>query len=205
MFIVFEGLDGAGTSTQLQRMAHRLRSEGYRVRTTREPSDGPIGVLIRQALRGRVRETAGASIAPEALALLFAADRIDHLRDVVEPALASGAVVLSDRYLHSSLAYQSVECDPEWVVQINSRARDPDLVVHVEVAVETSVGRIFGRGDALERFEGSETLSAVAASYERAYRVRPSGLARVSGEGTIDEVHARIHAAVMQHLGPPGH
>lgn len=204
MFIVFEGLDGAGTSTQLSRMADRLRGEGYRVRTTREPSDGPIGVLVRQALRGRVREVAGAPLAPEALALLFAADRIDHLRDVVEPALAGGAVVLSDRYLHSSLAYQSVECSAAWVAEINSRARDPDLVVHVDVAIETSVGRIFGRGDALERFEGGDTLSAVARAYEEAYRARPCRLERVSGEGTIDAVHARIHAAIQRHLGPPG-
>ncbi|TVR04199.1 MAG: dTMP kinase [Deltaproteobacteria bacterium] len=200
MFIVLEGLDGAGTSTQLKRLEAVLRAEGRQVRATREPSDGPVGVMIRQALRGRLRQTAGAPIGPEALALLFAADRLDHLRDVVEPDLAAGRIVLSDRYVHSSLAYQGVECDPDWVVDINSRARDPDLVIYVEVDVETSLGRIFGRGDALERFEQEEMLEAVRDGYEQAFRARPCNVVRVDGSGSPNEVQARVLDVVRQHL-----
>src|SRR4051794_39709628 len=106
-FIVIEGLDGAGTTTQTERLATRLREEGHRVLTTREPSDGPVGMLLRQALTGRLTlPGAHAPLADETLALLFAADRTDHLASRVEPALGRGEVVLCDRYVLSSLAYQ---------------------------------------------------------------------------------------------------
>src|SRR5690554_6701257 len=104
MFIVLEGLDGAGTTTQVERLARSLSGEGHRVHTTREPSDGFVGVLIRQALRRRIVERTGRQLSPETLALLFATDRVDHLRDEVEPALSAGGVVISDRYVHSSIA-----------------------------------------------------------------------------------------------------
>src|SRR5579864_7294663 len=106
LFIVLEGLDGAGTTTQLVRLAERLRRAGERVVATAEPTDGPIGALIRQALRRRLVHRDGRALTDESLALLFAADRVDHVAGEIEPALARGQHVLCDRYVLSSLAYQ---------------------------------------------------------------------------------------------------
>ncbi|HLL53606.1 MAG TPA: dTMP kinase, partial [Myxococcaceae bacterium] len=98
-FFVLEGLDGAGTTTQCERLASELRSRGFRVLVTREPSDGPVGTMIRQALTGRLGMPGGnGPLAPETLALLFAADRADHLHARVRPALERGEIVISDRY-----------------------------------------------------------------------------------------------------------
>ncbi|HYY53573.1 MAG TPA: dTMP kinase, partial [Myxococcales bacterium] len=106
-FIALEGLDGSGTTTQAERIASVLRAQGRRVLLTREPSDGPIGTLIRLALTGRLGlPQRSGPLTEEALALLFAADRVDHLAAVIEPALERGELVVCDRYVLSSLAYQ---------------------------------------------------------------------------------------------------
>jgi dTMP kinase len=110
LFVVLEGLDGAGTTTQCTALAERLRQAGPEVLTTREPSDGPIGTQIRQALAGRLSlPDRLAPLTAPTLALLFAADRVDHAAAEVEPALARGAVVLCDRDLLGSLAYQTAD------------------------------------------------------------------------------------------------
>lgn len=115
-FIVLEGLDGAGTTTQTERLASLLRSEGHDVVTTREPSDGPVGTMLRQALTGRLGLPQGRGpLAQETLALLFAADRTDHLHARILPALEQGKVVLCDRYVLSSLAYQGASLPMAWV------------------------------------------------------------------------------------------
>src|SRR6185503_20411145 len=104
--IVLEGVDGAGTTTQVRLLAERLRARGSRVHTTAEPSSGPIGKLLRRALSGRLTDGDAPDAARpswQTLALLFAADRLDHLAREVEPELAAGAIVLCDRYDHSTL------------------------------------------------------------------------------------------------------
>src|SRR5690242_14637174 len=101
MLVALEGIDGSGTSTQMGPLAALVRARGCEVVTTAEPTGGPIGMLLRQALRRQLR------LDDATLALLFAADRLDHLSHEVEPALARGAVVLTDRYILSSYAYQS--------------------------------------------------------------------------------------------------
>ena len=124
-FVVIEGIDGAGTTTQTSRLAVRLRSHGRAVRTTREPSDGPVGVLIRQVLSGRIVAPGGRAPGWSTMALLFAADRMDHVETEIEPFVASGGVIISDRYDASSLAYQSVmsgrggEEAVEWIRSLN--------------------------------------------------------------------------------------
>src|SRR6185437_14469754 len=105
-FVVLEGIDGAGTTTHVGLLAERLRSERIPVRATREPSDGPVGVLVRQILTGRVVIPGGRAPGWQTMALLFAADRMDHVESGIAPFLAEGGVVLSDRYDASSLAYQ---------------------------------------------------------------------------------------------------
>src|SRR5215471_2535238 len=106
-FVVLEGLDGAGTTTQAERLASRLRQAGYAVLVTREPSDGPVGTVLRRALAGGVAlPHRGGPLSDHTLALLFAADRMDHLCAEILPALGKGQIVLCDRYLLSSYAYQ---------------------------------------------------------------------------------------------------
>ena len=195
-FIVFEGLDGAGSTTQALRAAQALRTSGASVTETREPSEGPIGTLIRQALRRRLLLPDGEPLDPRSLALLFAADRIDHLRAVVEPALTAGRHVVSDRYVHSSLAYQGAELPMPWVASINAQARRADVVVFIDTPVVLCVQRIAARGAAPELYETRERLDAVRQRYDEAFALRDEPVLIVDGAGTIDEVHGRVMAAL---------
>src|ERR1043166_5184318 len=112
--IVLEGIDGAGTTTQSRRLALHLRNHGRTAHWTREPSDGPIGRLIREMLTGHHALPTG-SISQSHFGLLFAADRLDHCQREVEPQLAAGAIVVSDRWYHSSLAYQGPGAERDWI------------------------------------------------------------------------------------------
>lgn len=198
MFIVIEGLDGSGTTTQVDRLQQRLAPRPCV--TTFEPSSGPIGTMIRQALRRRLTLPGGEALDHRSLALLFAADRVDHLRAVVEPALAQEKIVISDRYVHSSLAYQGATLDPRWIDAINAQARIADLVIWLEVPVEVCAARIKTRGDAPELFETESILRQVDARYRDAMRLRPERVVRVDGTGTPEEVSARIWARVATSL-----
>lgn len=200
MFITLEGLDGAGTTTQLARLARWLESRGHDVVTTREPSDGPVGTQIRQILSGRLRGHGGEPFNAKSLALLFAADRLDHLTTRVEPALARGAFVLSDRYVHSSIAYQTLDEDLEWVLEINSRARPADLVLFVDAPAQVCLQRVASRGAELERFEKLPLLERVRENYVAALEARPDEWQRIDGTTTIDEVAEAIRGAVQARL-----
>ena len=140
--MVFEGLDGAGTTTQLGMLRDALRRRGTPCFATCEPTDGPIGRLIRAVLRGEV-EVAGCT-----LALLFAADRSEHLNrpDGVLAALSAGGYVASDRYLFSSLVYQSTNCPADFVAAINARFPLPRCLVFVDTPAEECQRRVAARG-----------------------------------------------------------
>src|SRR5690606_1380005 len=143
--IVLEGIDGAGTTTQAERLAELLRGWGKSVVLTREPTSGPIGRLLRTTLGGGLTDAEGERVDLDwaAMALLFAADRLDHVRREIEPALLRGEVVISDRYDLSSLVYQSATC-PEgasatpWLTQLNARARRPDLTLVLDIPPEVA-------------------------------------------------------------------
>ena len=188
-FIVLEGIDGSGTTTQAARLAASLRELGHAVVSTREPSDGPIGVLVRQALTRRL-----VGLSDRALALLFAADRLDHLASVVEPALAAGKVVVSDRYVLSSLAYQGMRLPLAWVEALNAAARPADLTLFLEVDPRTAARRRHGRGGSEELFDADEVQRAVARAYGRVARkhARAQRVVRVNGRGAADEVAGEI-------------
>ena len=205
-FIVLEGLDGSGTTTQLERLAEALRAEGHQVRVTREPSDGPIGAQIRLALSGRLGlPNRRGPLTEDALALLFAADRLDHLASVVEPALERGEIVLCDRYLLSSLAYQGSALPLEWVEEINGRARAPDLTLFLEVDVATAARRRAARGGEAELFEQDERQALIARQYGAAIRRRPRSERIVRIDGTqpleavtraaLGEIHGLLRSA----------
>lgn len=173
-FIVIEGLDGAGTTTQSTLLVERLQAAGQPAVLTREPSDGPIGVLIRQMLSGRITTPSvdgpHQSMGREVLALLFAADRLDHIRALVAPAQAAGKVVVSDRYYHSSFAYQgdvddSDEMDLHWVRTLNERARTPDLTIFLEASVDLCLSRLSGRGQR-DIYETREKLARLERRYD---------------------------------------
>lgn len=140
-FIVLEGLDGAGTTTQGALLAARLIEHGYVVELTKEPTDGVIGVQARAFTDGRTH------FEPETVALLFAADRIEHTVEIRE-LLDVGTWVVSDRYVASSLAYQTSQGLPfEWVRTLNSRAMEPDATIFVDTSVEGCVARLAARGE----------------------------------------------------------
>jgi dTMP kinase len=190
--VVLEGLDGAGTTTQAAHLAARLRRDGHPVVLTREPSDGPVGRLLRRALRG------GRSLSDAALALLFAADRLDHVASLIEPGLARGAVVVSDRYLLSSLAYQGPVVGRAWVEALNARAPAPDLTLLLEVRPAVAAARRRKRGGRRERFDDAGTQAAVARAYREAAARHARGhhLRTIDGERPIEEVAADVEAAV---------
>ena len=203
-FIVLEGLDGAGTTTQAERLATALRAEGHSVLTTREPSDGPIGTLIRQALTVRLVLPGGAGpLASETLALLYAADRTDHLKARVLPALEAGQIVISDRYVLSSLAYQGASLSMAWVEAANGYAVSPDLTLFVHVSPAVAAKRRAARGGAAELFEEDALQRRIARQYEEAIRRRESQekIVRVDGEQSVEAVTDAALAEIQSVLG----
>lgn len=198
--LVVEGLDGAGTTTQARLLCERLRAAGRTAHATAEPSSGPVGALIRQVLSRRVTGRDGRDLDPRALALLFAADRLDHHADEIAPKLADGIDVVSDRFTLSSLAYQGAALgEMAWVAEINRAAPAPDLTVFLRVPPRIALGR--RRAATLDReiFEVDAFQRKVAESYERALEVRRAAgdrIAELDGERPVEEVAEAVWAAV---------
>lgn len=202
-FIVLEGIDGAGTTTQTARLAAALRAQGVPVRTTREPSDGPIGVLIRQVLSGRLVLPGGGAEALgwETLAALFAADRLDHNAAEITPLLRSNTTVISDRYDASSVAYQGVTAgDPSvfaWILGLNARARRPDLTIVLDVSPAVAHERRAARASAAEIYDDPSLQARLAGFYRDIERHFPHDrIAHVNGDRDVDEVHRAVLAVV---------
>ncbi|HUT33082.1 MAG TPA: dTMP kinase [Planctomycetota bacterium] len=160
VFIVLEGIDGSGTTTQARLLAEWLESLGREVVLTAEPTKRPVGALIRQILQGAHGEADETT-----MAFLFAADRADHLAAVVLPALAAGRIVVSDRHYLSSIAYQSLGVEMEWVESLNARFRRPDLTVFLDIAPAVGLERKQKQGTAAERYEKVALLERVRANY----------------------------------------
>jgi dTMP kinase len=160
-FVVLEGIDGAGTTTQATRLAAWLEQKKISVELTREPTSGPAGALIQQALQGKI------DLDEKALALLFAADRIDHLSRVIEPALAKGSWIVSDRYVLSSLAYQSVHVPLPWVRLLNQYAPWPEVTFLLDAPVEVCLERIRALGRPVEHYEKPGTLQSIRENYQK--------------------------------------
>ena len=201
-FVVLEGIDGAGTTTHVGRLAERLRTMRVAVRATREPSDGPVGTLVRQVLTGRVVVPGGRAPGWATMALLFAADRMDHVESEIEPFIAQGGVVVSDRYDASSLAYQSVSSGGEakeaveWIRSLNRYVRRPDLTIVIDVPADLAAERRLQRGDAAQLYDQSEVQRALAEFYRDLSRHLPKDrIVVVDGGGSVDQVHERIWAA----------
>lgn len=198
-FYVVEGADGVGSSTQCQKLAERLTKAKRTVHLTAEPSSGPIGKLIRQMLA--TKDTEGgrpAKAINKELALLFAADRLDHIAREIEPRLAEGIDVVSDRYVLSSLVYQSLDLPLEWVREANKFAPPADSTVLITLPLDEAWARLEKRlaaGATREVFDVRTTQSRIHAEYGRLAR-RMSGAIVVDGSGAIDDVADRVEEAL---------
>jgi dTMP kinase len=180
--IAIEGVDGAGTTTQTARLAAR-----FGLHATREPSDGAIGKFLREILRGehgRVDETA--------VALLFAADRIEHVRHEIR---AQDRPVITDRYVLSSIVYQGLQLDPAFVRLINQHAEPADLTILIDVPADVAAERRAARGGPAERYEVDDTQRLLVDAYRREIHNVPNGVI-VDGRGTPDEVFALVEPLV---------
>jgi len=187
-FIAIEGLDGSGGTTQVQKLCSVLEAHA-----TAEPSDGPVGHLIRQTLRDEV--PLGEGVLP----MLFAADRADHLAREIEPLLAQGRVVVSDRYYASSLAYQSLVAPLGEVVRLNEGFRAPDVTIFLDLSPEACIERISARGEKRERFEHLERLREISAAYGAALALlsgRGEHIVHIDASAPVEEVHARVMEAI---------
>ncbi|KYH38649.1 MAG: thymidylate kinase [Candidatus Bathyarchaeota archaeon B23] len=191
LFIVLEGIDGCGKSTHSRLLAEGLRGLGYRVVETCEPTDGPVGRLLRG------RSERGLRFPAEVEALLYAADRLLHVEGVVEPALREGYVVVSERYIHSSIAYQGAEgVDVDWIRMLNRSAPQPDLAVLLDIQPKTAVERL--RGRRLTAYEDYETQRRVREIY---LRLAEAGeLVRVDAERSMEEVQRELLHLALERL-----
>lgn len=193
-FVVFEGLDGSGKTTQMARIQKRLTCMGIDAVATCEPTDGPVGVLIRQMLAGRIVTD------PRTLAALFAADRTDHLVTPdtgVKALMEKGRTVLCDRYYFSSYAYHAKDMDLEWVITlnaVNAQILKPDLTLFIDVAPNTCLERIRAGRTHLDLFEKIDILTRVRDNYFAAFeRLKDQETVKVvDGNASEDEVEQAI-------------
>lgn len=164
-FIVFEGIDGSGKSTQLDLLKSHLESNGLNVYVTTEPSSREIGKLIRRVL------TKELTVSEQTLAALFVADRLDHIQngdDGMLQYLDKGYCVLSDRYYWSSFAYHGLHMPIQQVVDMNAICHEmlkPDLTVYLDLSADESMNRILKRNEKLEKFEKLEFLQKIRQNY----------------------------------------
>jgi dTMP kinase len=197
-FITFEGIDGSGTTTQARRMFDALVSADVPVHLTQEPSGGPVGSIIRQIIQRRIvalGRTGPRKPSWDTMGLLFAADRLDHLECEIEPNLQDGINVISDRYVHSSIVYQSVTSDRddsrEWLALVNGHARAPDLVIHLDVQPEEAFRRRMERQKMVEMYDDPELQEKLARGYNAVFGgLGELNVARIDGSLGEDEVHA---------------
>lgn len=196
MFIALEGIDGSGTTTQAATLAEKLRElyPNREVVLTREPSDTPVTQLIRQWLR------ADEPPPPRALATAFVLDRYIHLANVVKPALGRGAIVVCDRYLLSTLAYQGKACGYDWVAAVTAGTPEPDLYLYLSVDVEAAAERVRSRGTPPDHYERDvEFQAAVAAEYDVLVARRPDLCVTVATHGrTATQVAESVLQAVRE-------
>jgi dTMP kinase len=195
LFIALEGIDGSGTTTQLDRLVAHLRGCNRGVHATREPSVGPIGRLLRQILVGDHRLPDGTPADGLAVALLFAADRRDHLRREIDPALAAGQDVVCDRYLLSSLAYQADEADAAWVASLARDLREPDLTLLLDLPVSVAAARRHAAGRIDERYDADAVQERVAARYRALVAGNPRAVV-IDASASLDDVTRAVAAAV---------
>ena len=192
-FIVLEGLDGAGTTTQAARLHEYFTQQGQESFQTFEPTGGPIGSFTRGLLTGQ-------DLSQRVLGLMFAADRLAH-REEISRHLLAGAHVVCDRYIFSSFAYQTLDPDisAQWVAGANDGCATPDLTLFLEVPVDTCLERISARNERPTLYERKDRLQTIHDNYLQLagfYEQHYGRLITIDGTASRDDVHAAIVAAL---------
>ena len=201
-FIAVEGIDGSGITTQAKMLSDTLASDGHNALLTREPTEGPVGSIIGHILRGRLKGF-DSEQSEQGMALLFAADRLDHLTSVVEPALRDSIHVVTQRYYLSTLAYQSEHLDVEWIWSLNQYARHPDITIFLSVPSRVADQRIPARWER-QRYEQTPNLEKVSSRFEEAMaflRQQGANIIEIDGAQPVDDVHALVKQAAQECLG----
>ena len=204
VFITFEGGEGAGKSTQARRLSERLARSGREVVVTREPGGSPGAEALRQLL---VRGEADRWSPLSELLILYAA-REDHLGRTIRPALARGAIVVSDRFADSSRAYQGAGggVEPDFIAALEARTLGdtrPDLTLVFDMPVEAGLARAAGRGGGETRFEskGPAFHERLRAGFLDIARAEPQRCAVIDATADMDAVEAQVAAVVAERLG----
>lgn len=205
-FLTFEGIDGSGKSTQMRMLASQLRLRGLDVVTTREPGGTPLGQRLRTALLD-----AEEYIDPLAELLIFAADRAQHVRTLVQPALEAGHVILSDRYADATVAYQGAgrgfpKKTVAQIVKLATGGLQPDLTLIFDVSVAECSARSKRRKDGQDRLEGEDAAfhSRVRQAYLDLAAAEPNRVRLVDASGSVEETHARVVEIVGSFLAGAG-
>lgn len=197
-FIVFEGIDGSGKTTQARLLAKRLEENGKKVVMTAEPTDLPTGRALREALGGKVKKSECE------MAVLFVEDRIAHNiapDSGIEALLEAGAWVICDRYYYSTLAYQGQSTDYAWVKSMNldcPQIRKPDLCIYVDLLPEQSLERIRKGRESVEIYENIETLSRVREQFLSVINdlKQTENIRVINGYRSVEEIFADIYSIV---------
>lgn len=197
-FIVFEGIDGSGKTTQINLLHKALAERNIPVHITKEPTDEPMGKLLRQYLMGKEKTDL------KAVAALFAADRLDHItaKGGIRDNLNKSNVVLCDRYYLSSYAYQSVDCPLDWIMALNSEAENmarPDLHIFLDVPAEQSMSRVESRGET-EIFEKLERQQQIRKNFFDLFEKLGDreNIAVIDGTGKPEEIAEAVLNEVMK-------
>lgn len=200
LFIAFEGIDGSGKSTQIALLRSRLESLGYQVHQTCEPTTGPIGRMIRDIFSGKMEGN------HHTIAGLFVADRLHHIlnkKDGLIAQLTRGHVVLTDRYVLSSYAYQGAHVDLEWVIAANSESQrllPADLHIFLDISVEEALERLRQGRDQMELFETRENLTLVHKMYQQILERFGGSLNIVKVDGSQNQ--DAIAEAIWERISP---
>lgn len=196
-FIVFEGIDGAGKSTQIEMLRQKLIAEGRKVFITAEPTASVTGGILRDALSGNYKRTASE------LAAMFLSDRIFHNVNEsvgINQALERGFDVISDRYYYSSFAYQGLDSDIDWVINMNLNCPDirkPDLCIFLDLDAEKSKARIDTNRATVEIFEKEEILNKIRNKFFDVFKRLPDeNIAIIDASGSVNEVFEKISEVV---------
>ncbi len=192
VFICIEGIDGSGKTTQAHRLVEALAKQGYNSVYTTEPSRGLYGDILRKhILQGNNR------VPPIVEAILFAADRLDHVKTEINPLLEQGKIIVCDRYLYSSIAYQgSADLDTEWIKEINKHAIKPQLAIYIDVPPEAVIDRMKRRRKTV--METLQIQEEVRGQYLKLVEQRQ--LTMVNGNASKREVSQVIQNLVLDFL-----
>ena len=204
VFIALEGIDGSGKSSQAKRLADALTGKGHKVYATFEPTNGYIGSIIRNILRGTIKAD------EKVIAGLFVADRLDHLLNEdygIVKKMQEGYTVITDRYYFSSYAYHGTHIDMGWVIEANKMSASilrPDVNIFIDVPPQVSMQRISAARQGTELYETLENLQNVRAKYMEAFDQlkQEENIIIIAGNRGFDEIAADILAVAERLIVP---